>query len=276
MAVGQYLLNIADPKTLELFIVTSLLISSAVVPVALASRPAPKFGRIQKVSPKELFNRSPLGVYGIFAIGMSGSALFSIGPVYAAQEGFTLPQISTFMAAVIVGGVVMQFPIGTLSDRFDRRKVLIAVSGAASLMTFVALFLSSMSVYVLFFAMALLGGAALTLYGLCSSHTNDHLEREQIVGASATIIMVNGAGAILGPLSSAALMNALGPWAWYLYMGLIYASIALFGVYRSFRRPSVPLDHQSHYIVQPSPSAAMVMQQAETYDNELKEKQNLS
>ncbi len=267
MAVGQYLLNFSDPMLADLFILTAILISAAMVPISLSSRPAPQFGEVRRVSPKELFKSSPLGVYGLFAIGITSSTLFSIGPVYAAQAGFTMPQISTFMAAVIAGGVIMQFPVGSLSDRYDRRKVVIWVSAAASAASLLALFLSTVSIYALFFAMALVGGAALTLYGLCSAHTNDHLDREQIVGASATIILINGAGSILGPIISASLMNAIAPWVWYLCLASVYGSIAVFGVYRSFRRAPVPAEKKSHYVPQPSPSSAMTRQQASDADD---------
>lgn len=276
MAVGQYLLALADPKEMDLFVITSILVTIAMLPISLSSRPAPQFEKPVKVSLRELYRSSPLGVFGVFASGMAAASMFSIGPVYAAQEGFTLAQISTFMASAIIGGVLLQFPIGWLSDKYDRRKVLIGVAALTSLFCLFAIACASYSIYALFFAMFLIGGTSLTIYGLSSAHTNDHLSPAQIVAASATMIMVNGVGSILGPIASSALMNWVAPWMLFVTMAVIYATIALFGLYRTLRRPPVPLAQQGSFIAQPSPSSGMVMQQAANDTNHLEKKTNLS
>lgn len=261
---------------MDLFVMTSIFVTIAVLPISLSSRPAPKFEAPVKVSIKELFKSSPLGVFGVFASGLSGACLFSMGPVYAAESGLSIAQISTFIASAIIGGVLMQFPIGWCSDRFDRRKVLIAVSAAACCASLLALFLSAVSPYALFFAMFLIGGTSLTIYGLSTAHTNDHLSSSQIVAASASMILVNGIGSVIGPILSSTLMNAITPAMLFVVLAATQGSIAAFGLYRAIKRPPVPLDHQGHFVAQPSPSVAMVMQQAETYDNTLKKNNNLS
>lgn len=279
MAAGQYLLGFADPKGMELFVVTSILVTTALLPVALSSRPAPKFEAPVKVSLREMFKTSPLGVYGVFAAGVGGACLFSIGPVYAAEAGFSLTQIANFMVAMIVGGVVMQYPIGWLSDRFDRRKVLICAAAASSAAALLAFALAAHGPFAVFFAMFLIGGTTLTIYGLCTSHTNDHLSPSQIVAASASLIMINGMGSVLGPLLSSSLMNAFGPAAFFGVLATVYGSLALFGIYRTMKRPGVAADQKTHFVAQVSPSTAMVMQQAEEHAeevvNELKDKDNL-
>lgn len=281
MAVGQYLMTLYDPKGMELFVLTSILVTMAVLPISLSSRPAPKFEAPVKVSPKQLFKTSPLGVYGVFASGMAGACLFSIGPVYAAEAGMELPQIATFMAAAIIGGVLLQFPIGRCSDIFDRRRVLIAVSAATSLFCALAIFVAPMSVYALYLAMFLIGGTALTIYGLASAHTNDHLASSQIVAAAASMLMVNGVGSIIGPMLSSGLMTVTGhPWMLFATMGVVYGSIAVFGLYRAMRAAPVPRDQQEKFVAQASVSSAMVMQQvAEQAGESLKSmdnKENLS
>ncbi len=262
MAVGQFLLTLYDPMGMELFVLTSILVTLAVLPISLSSRPAPKFEAPVKVSPKELFKTSPLGVYGVFASGMAGACLFSIGPVYAADAGFSLSQISTFMAAAIVGGVLLQFPIGRCSDVFDRRRVLIAVSAATALFCALAIFVAPMSVYALYLAMFLIGGTALTIYGLASAHTNDHLAPAQIVAASASMLMVNGLGSVMGPFLSTFLMNLTAPWMFFAFMGAAYGSVAIFGLYRTTRAAPVPRDQQDKFVAQPSPSSNMMIQKS--------------
>lgn len=260
MAFGQYLLNVADPSQMDLFVITSVLVSLALIPISLSSRPAPHFGDTEKVSIQTLWKQSHLGVYGVFASGMAGACLFSIGPLYAVQAGLTLPEVSTFIAAAIVGGILLQFPIGWASDKFDRRKVLIAAAAMTAFFCFLAILLATVSVYALYLAMFLLGGTALTIYGLSTSHTNDHLQPAQIVAASATMIMINGVGSILGPLLSASLMG-IAPSMFFAVMGTIYGSIAVYGLYRASIRPPVPLDQQGDFVPVPSPSTGMVMQQ---------------
>lgn len=279
MAVGQYLLTLADPKDMDLFVVASILITMAVLPISLSSRPAPQFSAPAKVSIKEMFRASPLGIYGVFASGVAASTLFSIGPVYAAQAGFSRPEIATFMALVIAGGVLMQFPIGWASDKFDRRKVLIF---AAAMTAFSCGFAYSMHMlenhYGIFLAMFMIGGTALTIYGLASAHTNDHLTKEQTVAASASMIFINGTGSIIGPLLSSALMNIIAPYMIFVMMGCVYTSIAAFGIYRTTRRASVPLDQQTDFVAQPSPSTLMILQQTAEESQEslkpLNKKQN--
>ena len=269
MAVGQYLLMLADPKDMDLFVITSILVTIAVLPISLSSRPAPKFDAPVKVSILQLFKTSPLGIYGVFASGLAGACLFSIGPVYASEMGFTLPQISTFIAAAIFGGILLQFPIGWFSDKYDRRVVLVTVSALAAASCGLALLFATVSLYALFFAMFLIGGTALTIYGLSSAHTNDHLVPSQIVAASASMLMVNGIGSMIGPVLSSGLMNVGGPYMLFIVMGVFYSSLALFGVYRASIRPSVPREQQSHFVAQPSPSSSMIMQQVaeQTADN---------
>lgn len=277
MALGQYVLTLADPKSLDLFVITSILISIAVLPICLSSRPAPTFNAPVKVSLKEIFKTSPLGVYGVFASGMASACLFSIGPVYAAEQGFTLAQISTFMAIAIVGGVSLQYPIGWLSDRYDRRKILIGVAMLSALFCGMAILTAPISQGLLYFSMFLIGGTALTIYGLSSAHTNDHLTPEQIVAASASMLMINGVGSITGPMLSTTLMNISGPWMLFAVMAAVYTSLAVFGLYRTTRAAPVPMDQQDKFVAQPSASTTMVMQQAEQADktsNPLENKEN--
>lgn len=267
MALGQYFLNLSNPAGTELFITVAILITLAVLPITLSSRPAPKFDKTEKVSLKYLFKTSPLGVYALFCSGMASACLFSISPVYAAAQGFTLPQISTFMAITILGGVAMQFPIGHLSDRFDRRRVLITVSLASGFFCLLAVPMSTIGISALFLSMFLIGGTSLTIYGLASAHTNDHLSGTQMVAASASMILVNGLGAIAGPSLSASLMDIFGPYMLFVFMGVVYGSIGVYGLYRTRRRGPVPMEDQAPFMAQPSPLTPLVLQIAEEQSN---------
>ena len=133
MAAGQFLLNLADPKGFDLFILVSVLISIAAVPMLLTAVAAPTVSAPRKIGLLGLYRLSPLGVVGIAAVGMANGGLYAMGPVFGNEEGLSVAAISVFMASVILGGVVLQVPIGRLSDRVDRRWVIAAVAMLTSM-----------------------------------------------------------------------------------------------------------------------------------------------
>lgn len=270
MALGQFLLNVADPAEVELFVLTSVLVMLAVLPISLSSRPAPAFITPERVSIKNLYRVSPLGIAGVLLSGLASSALFSIGPVYAAAIGMSVAQISMFMAVFIIGGVVFQAPIGWLSDKFDRRKVLIGVSGAAGISCMLAYIAGLSSTGLMIATMPLIGGTALAIYGLSASHTNDHLQGGQIIAASATLILLNGSISIIGPFMVTGAMSAFGTATFFMYVGAVYLALMGFGLYRTRRAPPVPLDEQGEYVMMQERNSPIIMQIAEESDETMK------
>jgi MFS family permease len=237
---GQFLLNAADPRETTLFIVVAVLISLAIVPMSLSVQRAPDFSVPHKIAFRDLYRISPLGVVGVIFSGAIASALFAMGPVYAQLIGLDAGDIATFMAASILAAVATQMPVGRLSDRMDRRTVLIFVCiGAAALAATAAVF-GDMSKPVLFLIAAGFGGLVLTLYGLSLSHINDHLEPQQIVSASATVILLNGVGATAGPLLVALLMDRLGPAAYFGALSIMLSCLCAHALWRKGRRAPVP------------------------------------
>lgn len=258
MTLGQFMLNIADPADVELFVMTSILVTLAVLPISLSSRPAPTFATPIRVSIKKLYDYSPLGIAGVLISGLASAALFSIGPVYAAEMGLSVSQLSTFMAAFIAGGVIFQAPIGWLSDRFDRRKVLIGVSALTGLFCFLAYAVSLHSIYGVIAIMPLIGGSALSIYGLSVSHTNDHLQPGQIIAASATLILLNGGISIIGPFMVTGSMSLFGVNSFFMYVGAVYLILTIFGLYRTRMAPPVPLEEQGEHLILRENSAPLV------------------
>lgn len=254
-AAAQFLLNLADPKGYTLFILVSLLLSLSIVPILLADSPAPPITRRQPVRLGELYRVSPLGTLGVIGSGVASAALYALGPVYAGQIGLSLKGISTFMAVAILGGVVLQFPIGRLSDRFDRRTVLTVtalLAGAAAAAAGPAAAAGQTgAVLALFF---LLGGLSLPIYSLSVAHINDFLRPEQLVGASSAVLLANGAGAVLGPNLAGPLMQLIGPAGFTLFLAALHALIGLFAIWRMTRRAAPPLAAQRPTVILPSQS----------------------
>ena len=271
MVTGQFMLLAADPSTMELFVMVSVLVSIALLPISLSSRPAPHFEKPQSVSMKDLYKSSPLGVLGVTVSGLANATLFGMGAVYGEKAGFSLSQISIFMSAFIAGGVIFQSPIGWLSDRYDRRRVLIGVSFVSALLCVASYFAADISFAALLFTMLLLGGAALSIYALALAHTNDHLTSSQIIAASASLLMANSIGACFGPVLCSFLMDYFGTDVFYPFLMIVFLIITVFGIYRVFRRAPVPLAEQSdHMAVVPETTPLISMQIAEQSGETLK------
>ena len=244
---GQLLLNLSDPRGFELFVLVSVLISFALIPITLSVGRAPVFEAPESIGVRALFRASPLGVAGAFLVGIAHSTLFSMSAVYGARIDLPLDRISIFIAAGLYGGLLFQWPIGWLSDRFDRRLVMVAVTWVATGAALAAGFGGIDSYAVLVGATALFGGMSLPLYSLCSAHTNDRLTPRQIVAASATLVLVGGMGLAMGPLLAAALMGLAGPPGLFWLLAIVHGSIGVYGLYRMVRREPVPLDDQKTY-----------------------------
>ncbi|WP_295077710.1 MFS transporter [Tabrizicola sp.] len=237
---SQVLLNLPDPTGFALFILPSVLVSLAFMPILLAPTPAPEFDSTRRVSFGRLFRISPLGCVGMLLTGGVFSAMFGMASVWGAQEGLTLGQISIFVGAIYVGGLVLQYPIGFASDRMDRRTLITGLSAVAAVAMLAAALLP-LSFPALVGIAIILGGITNPVYALLIAYTNDFLPRDQMAGASAGLIFLNGFGAIFGPTSTGWMMEQFGPSGFFLFIGLLYIALAAYALYRMTRRaaPSV-------------------------------------
>lgn len=238
---GQFLLTAADPKGPLLFLLISVLISIAVVPIALVVQRAPEFDIPRKIRFIDLYHASPMGVVGVIVAGVVTSSVSAMGPVYGQLIGLNARELATFMGVSIFAAAATQLPVGRLSDRVDRRNVLITVCVLATCIAIGAAMYGVTSKPILFVFSAAFGGIALTLYSLSLSHINDHLAADQIVSASGSVILLNGLGSIVGPMSVALLMNHFGPPAYFFTLATVVGGLAAYGLWRKSQRPPVPV-----------------------------------
>lgn len=264
MAAGQFLLNLADPKGFDLFILVSVLISIAAVPMLLTAVAAPPIAASRKIGLLGLYRLSPLGVVGIAAVGTANGGLYAMGPVFGNEEGLSVAAISAFMAAIILGGVAFQVPIGRLSDRVDRRWVIAGVALLTAMVALPPVLIRELPTWSLFPGFFLVGGLSLPLYALCVAHTNDFLAPEQMVGASSALILAYGIGAAAGPTLAAITMQLLGPAGYPLFQAVLHNAIGLYALYRMTRRAAAPAEERGIYVTLPNPSpvATSLAQQA--------------
>jgi len=260
MAVGQLFLNMADPAGYDLFILISVLISLGLIPMALTASPAPNFTASTRLKLKQLYQISPLGMIGIFAQGISGGAFYGMAAVYGDRIGLTVAQISGFISIMILGGVLLQWPIGRLSDHFDRRWVLSISAMSGGVAALLALYAGETGNFTLFLvAAALFGGFSVPIYSLCIAHTNDHLEPSKMVAASSGLILVNGTGAIFGPIVVGPMMSIAGSAFFFAWLAFGHLGIGLFALYRMRVKPSQPMDTHSPFVAVPVRNASIVV-----------------
>ncbi len=265
IVAAQALLVTADPSGFVLFVIPSVLVSIAVTPILLSISPTPAFDQTKPMSLKQLMSYSPLGCVGMFILGGIFSAQFGMSSVYGAQAGLSVAQISTFVATFFVGAVILQYPIGWISDRMDRRFLVIIVSAIGGLGCAVGMIYGDQFMLLLASAFVI-GGMANPLYSLLIAHTNDFLQHDDMAAASGGLLFINGLGAILGPVITGWMMGtSLGPGGFYLFTGILFAALVVYAGYRSTVRAAPSSDETGSYVPMTPTGTRVAMEIAQEY-----------
>lgn len=246
---GQFLINIPDQFGSVLFILTSVLMSLAILPVAMTRVSAPELPKPVRFRLARLWGISPTGMTASMASGVVMGAFYGLGALFAQKVGLTTSQTAQFMGAVIIGGLVLQWPIGKLSDTFDRRRVIIGVAVATTIICFVIMNKDVHNGTGLLALGALFGGLSFTLYPLAVAYMNDYVEADDIVPASGGLVMAYGIGAAIGPIAGALIMDIMGPPGLFIFIGAVTVSLMFFIMWRITQRASLPNDEQGDYQV---------------------------
>ena len=254
---AQVLLNMADPSGYILFVIPSVLVSLAFTPILLSVSPAPAFDTTKPLSFRALYQASPLGCVGMFLLGGIFSAQFGMASVWGTQAGLNVRDLSIFVASIYVGGLVLQFPIGWFSDRMDRRKLILALAIAGTVVLAVPV-LTDAPFWLLIVVGALMGGISNPLYSLLLAYVNDYLDSSDMAAASAGLIFINGVGAISGPIVTGWMMGAIGPSGFFLFMALIFGALALYAAWRMTQRRSTPEASGTYTAMSPTASVISV------------------
>ncbi|TXH98889.1 MAG: MFS transporter [Pseudorhodobacter sp.] len=235
IVASQALMGFGDPFGYDLFLIPSVLVSLAFMPILLADSPAPTFEVSARLGFRELFAISPVGFVGMLISGGVFSAMFGMASVWGTLALLSFKQIALFTTALYVGGLVFQYPVGWLSDRMDRRTIMLWLSVAATAIMALAGFVP-LPFWSLLVVAALLGGITYPMYSLIIAYTNDYLSKDQMAAASAGLIFLNGFGAIFGPLVTGWLMGVVGPRGFFLFIGLLYGVHSAYILWRMSRR----------------------------------------
>ena len=257
IVAAQLLLLIGDPSGFELFVLISVLVSISFAPILLSITPTPAFETTKPMSIKELFSTSPLGCVGMFFLGGIFSAQFGMAPVFGTSAELSLPQISIFVAAFYIGAMFFQFPVGWLSDRMDRRILIVATSAIDFIAAVFALFGENIFIILLGSAF-FIGGMSNPLYSLLIAYTNDFLEPDDMASASGGLLFLNGLGAISGPLFTGYLMTEIGPTGFFVILAALLGLLTVYGFYRMTQRGISDVDTSSYATVLPTTSVVAV------------------
>ena len=260
LACGALLLNFDDPTSFKPFILVSILLSIALVPILLTKRPAPKFKKIGTLNLIDLYKISPLGTVSSFCTGAIYSALFAMFAVYATKINFTLFEVSILLFLTTIAGAFFQAPVGYLSDKYNRRVIIVLCNLFSAIFCFALIFISGDKLFNLnalhlllninilqdfnlltyagssklyfFIIITVYAGITLCIFSLNLAHTNDFVPKEKFVAAGGGLQFVFGLGAMGGPLLCSIVMDALGPNGYFVYLIIFHIIISIFGIYR--------------------------------------------
>ncbi|SFG20930.1 Predicted arabinose efflux permease, MFS family [Palleronia marisminoris] len=263
IVTAQSLVAAGDPSGFILFVIPSVLVSLSFAPILLSISPTPPFDTTKPMSLRRLFHSSPLGCVGMILNGGMYSAQFGMASVYGAQAGLSVPEISTFIGAIFLGGLLFQYPVGWISDRIDRRVLILGCSVVGTIACLLGVILTP-SFTVLTTVGFVAGGMINPLYSLLIAYTADYLDYEDMSAASGGLVFMNGLGAIAGPVIIGGLMTALGPSGFWLFLTVLLAALAGYAGYRMTCRAAPAVDETAPYVsFSPSGSSVGVIAGAE-------------
>lgn len=248
VAAGQFLLALADPAGFVLFGVVTILFALSIVPTSLAQIDAPPPQRAGGLKLRDLYKASPVGVVGCLTCGMLTGSFWGMGPVFGNRIGLSEVGIAGFMSAVIIGGMLAQWPIGTLSDRIDRRKVIVMTAALGCVAAGLAAFLAKVSMIGLLAATTIFGAALFPLYSLSVARTHDVIGGERVLETTRGLILLFGVGAIIGPQVSGWVMASFDPRSVFVLFAFLFAAFVTFSLYRLPRGETVAAEDQTSFV----------------------------
>jgi MFS family permease len=235
IVTAQYIVVLGDVSGYILFIIPSVLVSMAFMPILLSIRPTPAFATTKPLSIKRLIRASPLACMGMFLLGGVFAAQFGMSAVYGARVGLSVQKISLFVSTIYVAALLAQYPIGWISDRMDRRVLIIALAILGGFGALLSFFIEDSYTLILISA-ALMGGTSNPLYALLIAYANDYLDREDMAAASGGLLFINGMGAIAGPLIVGRMMDSIGAHGYWAFVATLMLGLAGYGGWRMTRR----------------------------------------
>jgi MFS family permease len=245
---GQMLLTLGDPSGFFFFVLGSIIYSLSLLPTALSTAASPQPLTQARLNPKALWKNSPIAVVAVFMVGISNGTFGSLGAVYGRRIGLEVPDIAIMMSLALLAGALVQIPVGLLSDRLDRRLVLIGLAVAAMSLG------SSLSVFGgvdatgTILLIAAFGGVVYSMYPVIVAHASDHAEPGDFLSISGGLLLIFGTGTMLGPLLASGLMTFTYPGALFQVTAAAHLTMLGFAIWRMNKRAAVKAEDKSDFV----------------------------
>lgn len=253
LMAGQFMVLLGDPATTTLFIIAALLYAMAVIPTGLSNAVSPQPLTQVTLDLRKLYRNSPAAMVGMLMVGIIAGIWNFQAPVFAEQIGLSGNQIPLMLALAMISGAIFQLPLGRASDRMDRRYVMIFAGsvgvGCAAVYQIVPGAASAPGIFITVF---ILGAVLFPVYSLVVAHANDYAEPSEFVEISSGLLVVNGAGAMIGPVLSGFLIVGLGPGGFFLSLAIAFGLFGGYAAWRITQREAVPADEMTDYTYMPS------------------------
>ena len=245
--LAQILINFGDPSSFILFAIISVLVSISFAPILLSVSRVPIFTTTKRMSLKELYKASPLSCITMILLGGVHALLFGMSAVYGSEKGLSVKEISILVGSIYIAGALFQYPVGFISDRMDRRKLIIllalfGLSGGLIGLTFYNNF------FFVLFAFFISGGVANPLYSVVIAYTNDYLDAEDMSSAAGGLVFMSGVGGVILPVLTGQLMNIFGPESLIFILSLTFFSIVAYGLYRATKRSGLDVELSTAHV----------------------------
>ncbi|MIL09244.1 MFS transporter, partial [Salmonella enterica subsp. enterica] len=241
---GQMVVAAGDVKTDALFMITGILFCCSLIPTAVSTQATPKPLQQVSLDLKGLYANSPVSFGACLLIGVANGAWGTLGAIYGARIGIPTGEIALMVSLVVIAGAAMQLPVGRISDRTDRRYVLVGVAAVAALIGLLIFLLTPHTPWIVIASTSAYGALAYALYPVAVAHANDHAKADEFGKISGGLLLLYGFGTMIGPVVAAGLMSALRPESIFLATALAHGGLALYTLLRIKRRAPVPVSER--------------------------------
>jgi MFS family permease len=267
ITVGQMMMTLSDPAELTLFALASILVSAAVVPVALSGAAAPQPIESVRVRIRRLFRTSPVAFTGCLGVGLANGAFWTLAPLFVQRTGYGVTAVALFMSATVLGGALGQWPVGRLSDHMDRGLLVVWVSAASAMLGVTVILAGHVSLPWLLAAAAGWGALSFPLYAVAVAQANDRAGFNEFVEISSGLLLTYAAGAVLGPMIATVFMNVMEPGGLYAFTAMVHVLLVAFA-YALLKRERMRPE-QEHIPFTEALQAAQTV--SSTFDAEIQE-----
>lgn len=257
ITVGQMMVTLFQPSSFMLFSIASVLVSLAAVPIVMTRSSQPPPITVVRFRPRRMFRLSPTGTVSIFLIGLATGSFWALAPSYASMVSGSVSDAALFMSAAVLGGAVAQVPAGRLSDRTDRRKILIALAACCAIVGAALVMTTGTSIYWMGLG-AVFGAGLLPSYAIAAAHVFDFAERADYVEISAGLLLLNGMGSTIGPLLSSTCIELWGPQGFFVANATIQIVLIGFVAFRLSQREGLPMEEKQSFDLGTSAAVAVV------------------